>query len=81
VLKECIQPWLDEAFVVSAKIEGNLAHMQAVYELGQAIETDIDASVACVQRVQQMAEEFVASVRKAQKLLDDLHAKIFSPAE
>ena len=27
MLKERIQPWLDEAFVVTANIEGKLAHM------------------------------------------------------
>ena len=27
MLKECIQPWLDDAFTVSTNIDGNFAHM------------------------------------------------------
>jgi len=27
VIKECIPPWLEEAFTVSTSIEGKLAHM------------------------------------------------------
>lgn len=81
ILKECIQPWLDEAFAVSTNIEGNLAHMQVVYEPGKATETNIDASMARIEQVQQMVEDFVASVSEAQKLLNELCVKIAALAE
>jgi len=50
VLKQCIQPCLDEAFVASTNIEEKLAHMQVVYERGQT--PKMDSSVVHVQRVQ-----------------------------
>lgn len=40
VLKEHIQPWLDETFSVSTTIEGNLAHMKVVYDTEQATASD-----------------------------------------
>ena len=79
MLKECIQPWLDEAFAVSTNIEGKLAHMQVVYEPGQVADTN--ALMARIERVLQMAEDFVSSVSEVQKLLNDLRVKIFAPAE
>lgn len=67
--------------MISTNIEGKLAHMQVVYEPRQETEIDTDASMAHVHWVQQTAEEFVASVSKAQKLLADLHAKIYAPTK
>lgn len=51
--------------MVTGNIEGKLAHMPAVCELRQAIETDNDVSEARAQWVQQMAEECVADLREA----------------
>ena len=42
-----------------------MAHLQAIYEPGQAIETDTDESVSRVQWVQEMEEEFVESISEA----------------
>jgi len=49
VIKDHIQPYLDKGFVVSTTIEKNMAHMQAIYEPGQAIETDTDTLVPWVE--------------------------------
>jgi len=64
-LKEHIQPWLDEALVVSSNIEGKLAHMQAASEPGQAMELDTDTLVARVEWVKQKVDDFVARVNEA----------------
>ena len=76
VLKERIYPWLKEAFTVTAKIEGTLAQMQGVYALKQGIAPDNKASEIHGQQVQQTVEECAADVSEAQRLLDELHAKI-----
>jgi len=51
VLKECIQPWLDEAFSISTMIEGKIAHMQAVYDTEKGTTHARDASVAHLEQV------------------------------
>jgi len=81
VLKECIQPWLKEAFAVTAKIEGQLAQMQGIYALRQGIAPDNEASKICAQWVQQTAKECVVDVSEVQRLLDELHVKTTAPTE
>jgi len=67
--------------MVSTAIECKVAHMQVEYAPVEATATETNVSVARVERVQQMAEEFAASTREAQKLLTDLCVKIVTPAE
>lgn len=46
VIKECLQPWLDEAFVVSTAIECKVAHMQAEDAPDEVAEIETDLSAA-----------------------------------
>ena len=41
ILKERIQPWLDEALTISIAIKGKLAHMQAVGDLELETTSDL----------------------------------------
>lgn len=81
VPKECIQPWIDEAFAVSTTIEGKLVHMQVVCDPKQAAASDTNALAAHIEQVHKIATEFVASTSDVQKLLTELHTKITAPAE
>lgn len=31
VLKECVQPWIDEAFTITTNIEGKFTHIQGMH--------------------------------------------------
>jgi len=57
MLKERIQPWLEEAFTVTTKIEGKLAQMHSVYALSQRIAPDNEGSEIRAQWVKQTAKE------------------------
>lgn len=55
VLKARVQPWIDEAFAITAKIEGKLAHMQGMHVLMQRSTPDTEVSKKCMQQIQQVA--------------------------
>lgn len=81
MLKARIQPWLEEAFLVTTTMDKKLAQMQNASGLRQESAPDRDASESRAQLIQQTTKECVAAVRKAQKLLDGICAKISVPAE
>lgn len=60
LLKECIQPWIDEAFIVIATIEGKLETMQELYMIGQECDLAHKSSEIRVEQVQQVVEQCVA---------------------
>jgi len=81
MLKKRIQPWLDEAFMASSNIEGMLTHKQVASEPRKAMKSNIYTSVARIEWVKQMADDFFAMVSEAQKFLNDLSANISTPAK
>jgi len=81
VLKERIQPWLEEAFTVKTKIKGKLAQMQGIYALKQGIVPDNNASKIRTQLEWWIVDEYVTNLSEVQRLLDGLCVKITAPAE
>lgn len=51
VVKDRLQPWLDEAFAVSTTIERKVAHMQAEYATMETTETGTEVSATHVERM------------------------------
>ena len=51
ILKECIQPWLNEAFSISTTLEGKVVHMQAVCDTEKVTASDKDALAAHLEKV------------------------------
>lgn len=72
VLKECIQPWLEESFTITAVIERKLAQMHDTYVQRQEGTSDNNASDIHARLIQWIVEECVADVFEAGKLLDGL---------
>jgi len=81
VVKAHLQPWLNEAFVVSTTIEHKVDHMQAEYATMETIETRTKVLATHMERMQRITKEFVVSTSDEQKMLTDLHAKLAEPAE
>ena len=54
LLKARVQPWIDEAFTIMTKIEGNITQMQGLYVLRQIADPHKEASEEHVQQVQQI---------------------------
>lgn len=79
--KDCIQPWIDEAFTVSTMMEGKIAHMQAACDSEQANPLDTDTSATLVALIQRTAAEFVEETCIVQNFLNDLCAKMDAPSK
>lgn len=70
-LKACIQPWLEEVFMITATNEGKLTQLQDAYTLVQEGDSNT-TSESCAQVIQQKIEECVADINTVQMLLDGL---------
>ena len=81
VLKVCLQPWIDEAYVITAFIEEKLAQMQGLYVLRQTTEPHKEATEEPMQQVQQTAERCIADLLAVREQLEGFSAKIATPAE
>jgi len=56
VLKAHVQPCIDEAFLITADIEGKLTHMKAMHDLRQGFDPDHEHSAERAEQIQRMAE-------------------------
>ena len=81
VLKERIQPWIDEAFIITADIEGKLAQMKAMHALRQGVAPESESSAERVEQIQQTVDQCAADLRVAKEQLEGLHDKIVAPAK
>jgi len=49
VLKARVQPWIDEAFLITIDIEGKLTHMKVMHALRQGFAPDNETSAKRVE--------------------------------
>jgi len=52
VLKECIQPWIYEAFLITTNIEGKLTQMKEMHALRQGVSLDSETLAKRVEQIQ-----------------------------
>jgi len=81
VLKMHVEPWIDEAFLITTDIEGKLAKMKVMHAISQGSAPHSENSAETVEKIQQMVEQYDADLRAAQAQLEGLHAKIAAPIE
>lgn len=62
VLKACVQPWIDEAFLITVDIKEKLAHMKAMQDLRQGFDLDSYHLAEQAEQIQRMAEQCVADL-------------------
>lgn len=81
VLKVRVQPWINEAFAIIAKIEGKLVQMQGTQEQIQGSNSDTAVSKQYVQEIQQAVAQCVGDLAAVRAELEGLHTNISTPIE
>lgn len=81
VLEARVQPWIDEAFVITTKIEGNLVEMQGTQEQIHGSSSNTAVLEQRVQEIQQAVSQCVADLAAVRAELEGLCVKIFTSTE
>jgi len=72
---------MDEAFLITTNIKGNLTQMKVMHALRQGFSLDGEHSAERVEQIQQTVEQCTADLRTSQAQLEGLRAKITAPSE
>jgi len=80
MLKACLKPWLDEAYLITTSIEGNLASVQETQQKLQA-DSAGPTTEQLVEEIKQAVAQCTAEVAAVQVELGGLRAKISVPTE
>ena len=79
ILKVRLQPWIDEAYTITASIEAKLMQLQATYQRIHGSNSAAAVAEQSVEEVQQAAAQCTTEVAAIQTDMVGIHAKISAP--